>query len=201
MSVEVSQQATVVEAVIERELAQGGSGASVSPAEVQATVVEAGPGSIVTDREARTVEVLVNQQVTVVEPGRVDLVQTLGFRAVNAGVVTIRTGQPVRLVSGGVELAQANALGRAAVGVAGEVIPVGVSGRILCLGVLEQDDWSLATGGEATLMPATEYWLAPSAAGVLTPYSPSANPDVSQLLGEAMSSTKLFVRVEPAIGL
>jgi len=125
-----------------------------------------------------------------------------GFLAENKAGLTIQAGQPVTIHSSGsgVVLAQANSLSNCAVGVAAEQIAAGNTGRILLLGPLQLADWTSVTG-TVTLTAKGKYYLVPSTAGLLTTTHPTANPDVLQFLGYALSTNIMFVQVGRGIGL
>lgn len=121
--------------------------------------------------------------------------------ATNDSGATIQAGQAVRLHSDGtLRLAQANSLSNGAIAIALVQIADEESGEVAGSGVLTLVDWTDVIGG-TELTPAARYYLTPSALGMLQPSAPTANPDILQFCGVALSITTLLIDIESPIGL
>lgn len=117
------------------------------------------------------------------------------FTAENKEVITLVKGTVVtQHVSGvGIVRADADTPSAYAVGLLGEDVPAAVSGIIICSGVLLLPDWTAITGA-ATLAAKGKYYL-DTAAGLLTTTPPNIGGKISQLVGVAISSVELEIKL------
>lgn len=167
-----------------------------SPAVVEVT----SPQIVVVEKPVERIVSALQEAQVAVEIGAAGGPDQVWFEAVNRAGFTIQKGQPVKLVADGVALAQGNTMANSAVGMAGEQILAGASGRIVVVGVIEQPDWTFVTGSPG-LVPQKEFYLAQAVAGRMTEIAPYASPDVSQILGASIDGAKFLTRIEPSIGL
>lgn len=123
------------------------------------------------------------------------------FSAINLNAGTLRTGQPVYVAAGGVNLADASAIATAAVALAGEDILTTETGDCQTEGIFEQDDWSLVLDtGAAVLVAGTDYFLSETT-GKITATAPTTSGAVVQFIGTALSTTALDLRIAQAVVL
>lgn len=115
------------------------------------------------------------------------------YSAQNTGSLTMLAGQPVRAdtTGYGVRLADATAIGRAAIGLLLNDLAPGQASGIQVNGLFALDDWTTITGTQL-LTPMTNYWL-DTAAGRLTITVPLSG--VCQLIGRTMTTTTLKVDI------
>jgi len=130
------------------------------------------------------------------------IITQVGFEGINSSGVTLYPGMPVKPHSSGigVDLAQANLAANTAIGVVGELITNGSTGRIVVVGVVENSDWTAITS-TVTLASSASWYLSPSSPGILTATSPSASPDLIQYIGRTISSTKMLINIARPIKL
>lgn len=127
-------------------------------------------------------------------------IPTIWEEATNSEAFTIVAGRPLKVSGDGtVALARANSVANLAWAFAAETMIAGGSARIVTHGIVSLNDWTVATGGSATLTPGSDYFLSPSTAGIITVTSPSAPPDIAQLLGRALSSTELILNMTDGV--
>ncbi len=123
------------------------------------------------------------------------------FDSTNAGIVAIAAGQPVNVGAGGVVLADASDGTLPAVALATEAVAVGVVGTFQTEGILDLADWSDALeSGNAVLVPGTDYFLS-LVTGKLTATVPAGSGQLVQLIGTAVSTTELDLRISDGVVL
>lgn len=111
---------------------------------------------------------------------------------------TVYKGQPVAVHSSGSGFVLASdTIGFHAVGIAYQDTPNTTVDGVLTVGILENTDWT-ATVGATSLTPGAKYYLG-STAGTLITTPPSSANKVSQLVGVAVSSSKLSLILHPII--
>ena len=117
----------------------------------------------------------------------------------NNEAFTIVAGRPVKFDSTGCKLAQADDIANIAVGIAYNTAAMGTDVTIVLMGILSVADWTVASGGSATLTSNSYYYLSQGAAGILTTIPPSSTGQIYQPLGMAVTTTDFFVQVQTAI--
>lgn len=115
---------------------------------------------------------------------------------INNEVVTIHKGQPVKLNGAtGYKLAQADVDANVAVGLAASDCNPGNLGEILLADLLDNGDWTAATGGSATLTPDAPYYTSISAPGIMTTVPSIGTGQVWQYLGFASTPTEFYIKI------
>lgn len=122
------------------------------------------------------------------------------FTAINVNLATIVAGRPVYVLVGAtIDLADADAIATAAVAIAAESIATATEGDCQTEGVFEQSNWSAVIDtGATTLTPGANYFLSPTA-GKITLTAPTGSGQVVQLIGTALSTTELDLRIGEAV--
>lgn len=123
------------------------------------------------------------------------------FTATNSTGSSIAKGRPVYVSGANIILADADAKATEAMALARQTITDGSSGYCQTEGILSMDDWSAVLDtGATTLVAGTDYFLS-TTAGKITATPPSGSADIVQLLGTAMSTTALDLRIEEGVEL
>lgn len=123
---------------------------------------------------------------------------TTSVSRLNAGGSTIYKGQPVYLSSATqCQKALSTTASTAAVGVASANAISAAATDVLLEGIVTQSDWTNVIGS-ATLTTGSKYYLS-ATAGQLTLTPTDALNYVYQYIGIALSTTELFVQIEPPI--
>jgi len=120
----------------------------------------------------------------------------------NNAASAVSAGQPVYVdAADGFDLAQADAIGTSRVVglVADATVNSAAEGNLQYGGVLEQADWTAATGG-AVLTPGSRYYLSATTPGQITNTAPDSAGDFVTGVGIAMSTTKLLIEIGTPIG-
>lgn len=124
-------------------------------------------------------------------------IPSIGFPAQNKEAFTINAGQPVKIHSSGsgVVLAQADVYGNRCEGLAAASITAGSTGYIITHGVITISNWSVPTGGSATLTAGTQWFLAAGSAGLIATSPPTGASNIIQYVGRQVTSTSLLIQV------
>lgn len=111
---------------------------------------------------------------------------------------TVYKGQPVAIhASGSGFVLASDTIGSHAVGLAYQDTPNTTVDGVITVGILENTDWTNAVGS-TNLTPGSKYYLGPTA-GTLTTTPPSSANKINQLVGVAVSSSKLSLILHPII--
>lgn len=151
-------------------------------------------------KNARTVALTTGEEVTTAVTTDAGLV-TLS----NGGAVAMTAGQPVYVIGADqVALAKADAAATArAIGLveAGEYIAAGASGSIRTDGIIELTtvQWDALTGGAGGLSPGAIYYVSNSVAGGLLAAPPVIVGHYVVKVGNAISTTRMEIEIEPPI--
>lgn len=131
-----------------------------------------------------------------------DGVDSYLFTAENKDLTQLYPGQPVGTHTSGTGIVRANASAvgqKAAIGIVAQGIQVSVSGLVQTEGIIEVADWTRATGSQY-LTPGSDYYLS-TTLGKITRTAPSGAGQILQLVGHALTQTKLDIRLEDPINL
>jgi hypothetical protein len=133
------------------------------------------------------------------------LVFSMGLEGVNANPLTQPKCTPVVLGLQGFQPGRANAITTAPVIglIASDQIQPSTSGLIQTLGPLAATvaQWNAVTNSQGGLQPGATYFLSAVAQGRLTTSPPASQGEFVVAIGHAISTTILFLRPEPPIGL
>ncbi len=123
----------------------------------------------------------------------------------NQSGATIEPGSPVYVDSNGdIAPSRANSTTTASCfGVAGESIADTAAGDVVTEGpvTLTTGQWDARTGGSGGLTPGADYWVSSAAAGALVTTPPTTSGQQQTYVGQALSTTVLYVRPEPWVGM
>ncbi len=118
------------------------------------------------------------------------------YSAENKGGTTILDGMAAAVHTSGVGVVKASAAdnSKPAVGLAVLFINPAASGGIQTEGVFELANWTDVIGA-ASLTAKAIYYLDPATAGMLTATAPTTTGQVVQVVGRAVSTTKLDIEI------
>lgn len=117
------------------------------------------------------------------------------FTATNQHGATVRKGAPLKLVTNGCDLAQANSATNRAIGVNSADCNSGQPATIIRQGVVTSSDWTAVTGS-SQLVANSDYCLVQGSAGMLSTSIPMGSGDIQQWIGKAISTDSLLVDVQ-----
>ena len=111
---------------------------------------------------------------------------------------TCYPGQVVAMHSSGAGFQMASAADnlRNGIGILLEETSHAATGRVQVEGIVDLEDWTEATGSPS-LTGGQRWFLSPTTAGELTGSSPTGSGKLVQLIGVAITSSKLDIRLEP----